>query len=827
MAFKNFLAATTVVAAGLTTSLSAHAEDRFVVNDLAVNGLQRVALGAALTYIPFSIGDEITDYTVSQTIKSLYKSGHFENISVFKDGNKIIFKVIERPTISEIEFDGNDDIKDEQLEDSLNNSNLRVGEPLDKTVLTNIENGLTDFFHSVGKYNASVDIKVVYLPRNRVKLRLEFEEGDAASVRQINIVGNEVFSDEEILKNIESQWDLPWWKFLSSDRYQKQTLQGDLETIRSYYLDRGYLRFDVESNQVSVSPDKESVYVTFNVDEGELYNVSGFEFIGDLLGQEEYVKNFVPIVKGELYNGALVTHTEEMIANYLSSFGYANSKVTTIPDVDEENKEVKLIIQVDPGKRIYVRRVNFAGNDTTSDEVLRREVRQMEGAWLSNNTLELSKNYLQRLPYLESVEFETLDVPGEDDLVDVDFTVKEQPSGSFNAGISYGSYTKLAFQAGIQQDNFLGTGNRLAFNLNTYSASQSINFSYTDPYFTMDGVSLGGNVFYSNFDAGNAQLVRYKNKSYGVGATLGFPFKEFNRITLGATFKSNELSQLQEYEQIKVFTELFSDPNNPDGGLKFDNLELLAGWSRTTLNRGTFPTAGSSQSASIKFTTPNSDTTYFKVNFDSRFYFPVTKDHGWSFLTRLKLGYGNGYGSKDGYDQLLPFWDNFRGGGKDLRGFENNIVGPRAVYRLPQCLGGVQCTSRSPDEVILSPDSDTLSVSRYATGGNAMFQAGLELIFPTPFLSEDYSNSVRTSLFVDAGNVWDTEFDLSRYDDLDADEVSKLADYSDPSLVRASYGLSVQWLSPMGPLAFSFARTIKEQAGDETEVFSFNIGTTF
>ncbi|WP_199609289.1 outer membrane protein assembly factor BamA [Flocculibacter collagenilyticus] len=827
MALKNLLIASTLVGASIAATTPVHAEERFVVDDLAVNGLQRVTLGAALTYIPFSIGDEVSDFTVSQTVKALYLSGHFDDIEVYKDGNKVIFEVTERPTISDITFEGNDDIKDEQLQDSLKNNNIVVGEPLDKTLLTGIENGLIDFFHGVGKYNAKVEAVVTYLPRNRVRLQLEFEEGEAASVRQINIVGNELFSDEELLKNIESQQDLPWWKFFSSDRYQKQALQGDLETIRSHYLDRGYLRFNVESNQVSVSPDKESVYVTFNVSEGEQYTVKGYDFIGDLLGKEDFVKKFIPIKTDELYNGALVTHTEEMISNYLSSFGYANSEVRTIPEIDDEKKEVHLTISVNPGKRIYVRRIDFVGNEATADEVLRREVRQMEGAWLSNNSLDLSKNYLQRLKYLEKIEYETHPVPGEDDLVDVVFDVKEQPSGSFQAGVSYGSYSKLAFQAGIQHDNFLGTGNRVGINLNTYSAAQNISLSYTDPYFTMDGISLGGNIFYSNFDAGSAQLVRYKNKSYGIGLTTSFPIFEFNRLQFGATFKSNEVSQLQEYEQIKNYIALYSDPNDPDGGLEFDNIELFAGWSRSTLNRGLFPTAGSNQSLSMVVSTPNSDNKFFKLNFDSRFYFPLTNDHSWSLLTRLKMGYGNGYGEKNGIELTLPFSENFRLGGKEVRGFENNIIGPRAVYLSPTEIGGGGDPINGGGVIGVGNDFDSIGVSLRSTGGNAMVHTGLELIFPTPFLSEDFTNSVRTSLFVDVGNVWDTEFDLNRFSHLSQTEQDKLSDYSDPGLYRASAGLSIQWISPMGPMAFSFAKTLKEQTGDETEVFSFNIGTTF
>jgi len=811
---------------------SVQAADDFQVEDIQVKGLQRVALGAALTHIPFNVGDNLNEFRVSQSIKALYKSGHFSDVVVSRDDNTIIYRVRERATISGITFDGNKDLKDEQLTESLDSSNIRVGETLDMTVISGIEVGLEDFYHSVGKYNADVKAKVTHLPRNRVNIDFAFNEGDAAAIKQINIVGNEKFSDAELLKRIELTYDSPWWDFMAQDRYQKQTLQGDMETIQSHYLDRGYLQYKVDSTQVSMTPNKEAVYITLNVTEGEVYTVSEVDFIGDMAGFEKTIRAITPIKTDELYNGALVTYSEELVSKFLGRYGYAYPKVVTIPEIDEENKTVKLVLSVDPGKRVYVNRINFKGNHVTAEHVLRREMRQMEGAWLSNNLVEGSKAWLQRLPYMETVEFETNQLPGEDDLVNIDFTVKEQPSGSFTAGIGYGSQTQLSLNAGIQQNNFLGTGNRLGFSINTSSYSKSANISYTDPYFTVDGVSLGGNIFYQEFDAGNANLVEYNNKTYGVGMTLGFPINEYVRLSFGAGYKNNGITRLETYEQIQKFYELYSDPNDPDGGLSFENFDLNAAISRSTLNRGTFPTDGSQQSLSYKMTTPNSDVNYFKINLDTKWYFPLTRDQRWTVLAKFQLGYGNGYGTVEGNDQVLPFWENFRAGGSGtLRGFESNIVGPRAIYRRPTSIPG------TPDSVgldlvssggcCLGPDHDFIQTSRRSVGGNAIAIAGVELIVPTPFLDEGFSNSVRTSIFVDAGNVWDTEFNLADFKDLATVESAKIADYSDPGRYRASAGLSVQWLSPMGPMIFSFARTLKEEEGDDTEFFSFNIGQTF
>ncbi len=817
-----------LVVAGLLLSsasfASANSESQFVVEDIKVEGLQRVALGAALTYLPVQVGDQMNSFRVAQLVRSLYASTHFESIEIVRDNNILVVKVKERPTISNIIFEGNDDIKDEQLQESLEGSNIRVGEPLDKTVLTSIENGLKDFFYSIGKYNADVTAIITPLPRNRVDLKLLFEEGDSAKIQQINIVGNEVFSDAELYQQMELKFDRPWWDFLSETRYQKQTLTGDMETIQSYYLDRGYLRYNVDSTQVSMTPEKTGIYITLNVTEGEQYTLSEVELVGDMLGYEDYIEQVLPLRPGELYNQAEVTYTEEFISKYLGRFGYAYPTVTTIPEINDEDNTVKLTLSVDPGKRIYVNRITFEGNVLTADSVLRQGVSQMEGAWLSNPLLESSKNNLSRLTYMEEVDFETIRLPGEEDKVDVLYKVKEQPSGSFNAGIGYGDRTRLSLQAGIQQDNFMGTGKRLAFNINTVSFQRSVQLSYTDPYFTIDGISLGGSLAYSEFDAGNANLVQYNSKRYSVGVNAGYPINEFNRINFGLSFSDVELSRRSSFEQTDRFYDQFIDPNNPDAPIDYQSFLASVSWSRVTLNRGIFPTAGSSQNANLSVTTPNSDVNYYKATLDSKFYFPLSQNQRWSVLARLRLGYGQGYGDINGNEQVLPFTQNFTAGGSDtLRGFENNTVGPRGIQRIPRTITGPDGST-----IFLPPESDRVSASRQSLGGNAMILGGIELIVPTPFVEADFDNSVRTSVFLDVGNVWDTEFDFDEYRDLDViDGSDPISDYGDFARYRASAGISVQWLSPMGPMVFSFSRALQDRAGDEVKFFSFNIGQTF
>lgn len=795
----------------------------FKVTDIQVDGLQRVALGAALLNLPIKVGDTVNQTKLQQAIKSLYSSANFEDVQVSRDGSVLVVTVKERPTISSIVFDGNKDIKDEQLQESLNGSGVKVGESLDRTMLSGIEKGLQDFYYGVGKYGAKVEAQIINLPRNRVELKFRFKEGLAAEIKQINFVGNTVFTDAQLRGMIELKDYVAWWDILGERRYQKQKLQADLETIKNAYHNDGYIRFQVLSTQVAMTPDRKGLYITINLKEGEQYKVSKVNLTGDLMGRKELMEAILPIKAGTIYNGGDVTFTEEMYSKYLGRFGYAYPEVKAYPEIDDKTKEVVLNINIKPGKRVYVRSINISGNAITKDEVLRREMRQMEGSWLNSALVEQSKSRLNRLGFFETVDTETVQVPGSDDLVDVNFLVKEQPSGSFNAGVGYGTESGLSLQLGVQQSNFLGTGNQAGVNVSTNKYSKNVNLSYTDPYFTKDGVSLGGSIYWNEFDADEANLEAYKNKSYGVALNTGFPINEFNRLNAGIGYRHNTISEISSYEQAKRFYEIYRDANDPD--LSFDHFELSLGWYRSTLNRGTFPTDGSSQRLSGKMTVPGSDLQYYKTEFDTSFYFPLTRNHKFVLLTRAKAGYGNGYGKFNDNDQILPFWENYYLGGTSLRGFKSNSVGPRSFYVGPSV---EPCFDPSGESCTIPGDPTEIQVNQgRSIGGNAMAVASLELIIPTPFLDEAYSNSVRTSFFIDAGNVWDTEFNYDYYRKFPEDQFKKLADYSDPSRIRSSAGMSLQWLSPMGPMVFSLAWPVKEFTDDDTEIFSFNIGKTF
>ena len=807
---KTAMSQTLIATCLLSASLVAQAQSTdapFVVQDIQVNGLQRVTLGATLLSLPVRVGEEMDAARISEAIKSLYASGNFEDVRLLRDNGTLVVQVTERPTIAGITFSGNKEIKEDQLNKSLEGAGVRVGEPLDRTTLSSLEKGLEDFYYGVGKYSAKVKAVLTPLPRNRVDLKFEFVEGPAAEIKQINIVGNKAFSEKQLLGQLELSDTVPWWNVMGDKRYQKQKLAGDIETLRSYYRDRGYLKAEVSSTQVSMSPNKEGVYITLNVSEGDRYTVSGVSLRGDMVDRQSELEALVPLQKGDLYSAADVAHMEEVLSKFLGRFGYAYPKISTFPQIDEASKQVELVVNVDPGSRVYVRRINFSGNIITKDEVLRREMRQMEGASLSSEDIEQSRTRLNRLGYFENVEVDTRRVEGEPDLVDLDVSVKEQPAGSINFGVGFGTDSGFSIQAGLQQENFLGTGNRVGINSQMNDYSKDVSLDFTDPYFTVDGVSLGGRIYYRQFDARDANIADYDSTLYGVRALSGFPINEDNSLNFSVGYEHNTLGKPSDsYDQLNDFW-LLHNEQQAGSDLSFDTFDVTSGWTRNTLNKGFFPTSGNRQNLSLKVTVPGSDLQYYKTSFDDAHYFPLDRAHNWVLAGKFRASFGDGYGDANNGEHGLPFFENYYGGGfNTLRGFKSNSVGPRAVYR------NADGSYRGDDSTI---------------GGNALLAATVEMIVPTPFANEDLQRSLRTSVFIDVGTVWDTNYDGKYAANCSGSDCDLIYDFGDPSDFRASAGVSMQWLSPLGPLVFSLAAPLKEVEGDRTEIFNFNIGRTF
>lgn len=799
-------------------------DEGFIVKEIEVNGLQRMELGTFFNMLPLQVGERLDNSRVPTIIRTIFASNSFEDIRIFRDGGKLIVDLKERPTISDITIEGNNDIKTEQILDAMRSGGFAKGEIFDPSAIKSIKLGMEEQYFAHGKYSIKIEDKIIAQSRNRVLAKFIVSEGDPAAIQKIAIVGNKIFNDEELLSQFELSEGSWLSMFTSDDQYSREKLSGDLETLRSYYLDRGYLQYNNTSTQVSISPDRKGIYVTINVDEGEKFKVDKIVFSGDLILTQEQLKAIMPLTKGDTYSAAAVSFAEEQIKKSLGYYGYAFAKVVTIPNIVEEENKVDLTLFIDPGKKVYVNRVNFAGNEVTNDEVLRREVRLMEGGALSTDSVERSKIRLQRLSYLEEVEVETPKLEEKEDRVDVNYKVKERSAGTIQGGIGYSDSWGISLNANVSHSNFLGSGKRVQFGINKNRFSESYKADYWDPYFTIDAIGFGLGIEYSTTDYGELNYSTGILDTTRFTSSFGYQLDEVTGLnfTLGIQDSELKAGRYSNSSQVLEFYEENGQNLRVDPDFDYFLYRLNIGINRNTLNRGIFPDRGTSQSLSLNTTIPGSDLEFYKLDYRISHYLPIAP--GWTFLSSFRASYGDGYGDSGS----LPYFENFSAGGSGtMRGFETNTIGPHVITRTNSFVNGPlgPDSGSSGGNVSLPGSEDSILISTRTAGGNARVLGTLELIFPVPFAEDN--NSLRTSFFVDVGNLWDTDFNRNDYSDLSEEQFNRIPDYSEPGTYRVSAGLSLQWLSPMGPLTVSLSKPIRKQDDDETESFSFNVGRTF
>ena len=771
-------------AAGLLCALPGVAQSLdgpFQVADIQLRGLQRVSAGTVFNLLPVSVGDRVNQADVRSLVRALFRTGYFADIAMSRDGGTLIIDFVERPAIEKIELDGNKAIKTEMLMQNLSESGLREGEVFRQVTLERMGIELTRAYLSQGRYDAVIEPSVKKLPRNRVNIKIDIDEGKSSGVRHINIVGADVFSQKELLAPLELQHPSLFSFIRNKDKYSREKLQGDLETLEAYYQDRGYVEFNTRSVLVSITPDHRSVYVTVNVHEGDHYVVDDVKLIGDLSDvRPELVETMFLVKKGQVFSRALVTATEERINSAFGNAGYTFASASGVPEIKEDGLvDVKFVVKA--GKRAYVRRITFAGNSITQDYVLRREMRQMEGGWASTEQIDRSKVRLDQLGFFkpDSVGVETPAVPGADDQIDVQFTVEEQPTGAYTASLGYSQWGGLMVQAGVEQKNVAGSGNSIGLKLTWSDFQQAVSFSFHDPYFTADGISRGYSVFARRTDYSSLRVAQYSTDSYGAGVNFNFPMAESVRLQFGVVAEQTSIKQnLALAPEISRFLARV--------GSDYLNVKLSGLWVTSTLNHGLFPTRGQRHTLSGTVTVPGSDLEFYRLNYTGEIFYQLPFARRFSAHLRSRIGYGGVYGSTKSY----PFYEHFYAGGfGSVRGFEQSTLGPR------------------------------ISDSRYRDGrpfgGNLLVESTAELIFPLPFL--DASKGVRSAYFIDAGNVFNTDCppESLSCQDFDAKEL------------RVSTGFSIGWFSRMGPMTFALSHPLRSKPGDEVERFSFQMGHTF
>ena len=863
----------------------------FRVSDIRVEGLQRVSAGTVFSAMPIRVGDVLNQADIQNATRELFKIGYFSDVAIKRDGDVLVLVIKERPAINKIELEGNKAIKTENLMDSLKDNNLSEGQIFQRATLEGITQALQREYVNQGRYGASVNIEIEDMPRNQVKVLVKIDEGSPSRIKQINIIGNSSYTEEELIDLFELKTTGMWSWISGNDKYNKEKLKGDLERLESWYMDRGYLNFKIDSSQISLSPDKAKIFITVNITEGDIYRVSDIELAGDPAIDEQIIRSMILMRKDQIFSQILMTTSEEYVTKRLGNEGYTFAKVEGMPERNDADKTVKITFFIEPGKRAYVNRINFRGNTKTIDEVLRREMRQMEGGSANSAQIENSKVRLERLGFFKEVKVENREVPGTSDQIDVEYTVEEQPSGSMGLQVGYAQYSGLLFSASIQQNNWFGTGKQVGFSFSHNRYQTAYNFNYNDPYFTPDGVSRGLSLYYTKSDYGSYNVTPYSTNTYGGKLNFGYPISDIERLGFDIGLRSLEveptryssqeiirspswnpdigyITQSENYDLVQQLVQGFDYPNGSYErkpftedmlgepgfldvyGDTFNDAQVSLYWLRSTLNRGVLANRGASQQLTFELSLPGGDLQYYKFGYSGQMFTPLTR----SLTLRLhtRLGYVGAYGDLD----ELPFFEHYYAGGfGSVRGFERNTLGPRSSPQRTAVgnstiwddlnADGIQQPSETGGYAyILCEDPEAPGVGSGGQGVVRLCNPG-ELVSDA-VLGSTYTSRTRGAFggniliqggaeilfplpFIKDQRSLQTTFFVDAGNVFDTDcGATQLNCYDvDINRINASVGFGLTWISGFGPMTFSIAEPFRENEYDRTEVFQFSLGQTF
>ncbi|GAA5158975.1 outer membrane protein assembly factor BamA [Viridibacterium curvum] len=742
----------------------------FVVKDIRVEGVQRVEAGTVFNYLPIRIGDTVDDQRIAQALKALYATGFFRDVRIEAEGAVLVVQVDERPAIARISISGNDEFSNDVLLKGLKDAGIAEAQTFDRSVLDRVEQEIKQLYLTKSYYGVTVRTTASPLERNRVAINIEINEGQIATIKRIRIIGASAYSESKLLDLMnlgESGW-FTWWN--KRDRYSRQRLQGDLEEIRSWYLDHGYADFAIESSQVSITPDKRDVYITIGIREGVAYKFSNVKLAGDFLVPETELSKLVNIKPGEVYSRERLNEISRKLTDRLGNDGYAFANVNPIPELNREKREAAVTFFIDPGRRAYINRINISGNNKTQSEVIRREIRQMESAWYDRERVDRSKSRIERTGFFEEVTVDTDAVPGTSDQVDLNVKVKERPTGNLSVGVGYSQTEKVVLSGSVSQNNLFGTGNALTLQVTSGRVNQNLQLSYTNPYYTQDGVSRGFDLYQRKVDTGELAVGRYATRSQGGGVRFGVPVAEDDTVSFGLSYDKTDIGVFDD-SPVKYRT--FVQENGDTATTLLGNV----GWSRDRRDSVIYPMRGTYQRIYTDVAIPVADLRYARVGYSIQSFFPMTERV--ALLMATELGAASGYGGKS-----LPFYKNYYAGGiGSVRGYRDSSLGDEVLDKYGNRTG------------------ESYGGARLATGS-------LELLFPMPGMKEK-DRSMRLSTFLDAGQVWPKGEGMNLWE------------------MRYSYGVAMSWASPIGPMKFSLGFPINKKEGDRTQKFQFQLGQIF